>query len=128
MVRRALAAAVLVAAVASPASAACAYAVGSTVTLKSLDIDPDVFVWDSRARVISYAARAWESTHEVLVHSTLAKPGTRAVVVRCEAGVVRSKSLPGVQDAVGVRLLTGPNRGRYGWVTSADAHAELRAH
>lgn len=127
VVRRAFAAAALqVLAVVSPAAAACSTPVGTTVSLKSFDIDPDVFVWDSRARVVSYAAQAWESTHEVLIHSMLAKPGTRAVVVHCEPGVVRVKFVAAPQDAVAVRLLTGPNRGRSGWVTSSDVHVEAR--
>jgi hypothetical protein len=106
-------------AVASP----CSLPSGRTVILKSEDIDPDVFVWDSRQRVVDYAAGFWHDTHDVLVHSLLAKPGTRAVVVQCDPGVVRPKYVADSRDAVGVRLINGPNRGRYGWVTSQDVHA-----
>lgn len=90
--------------------------------LKSTDLDPDVFVWDSRERVIEYAAGYWRNTHDVLAHSLLAKPGTRARVISCVAGVVHSKYASERQDAVGVRLVNGPSRGRYGWVTSEDVH------
>jgi len=126
VVRRALAAVALqVAGVVSPA-AACSVPAGASVTLKSLDIDPDVFVWDSRERVVAYAARSWESTHEVLVHTMLAKPGTRALVVECASGIVHVKAAPFPEDAVAVRILSGANRGRHGWVTSADVHRDPR--
>ena len=88
--------------------------------LKSAEIDPDVFVWDSKQRVVDYAAGAWRSTHEVLVHTVLAKPGTRAMVVQCDGGVVRQKYVSETLDAIGIRLLNGPNNGHYGWVTSQD--------
>ena len=91
--------------------------------LKSEEIDPDVFVWDSRRRVVDYAAGYWRDTNDVLSHSLLAKPGTRAVVVQCEAGIVKPKYVVEVRDAVGIRLLSGPNKGRYGWVTSQDIHS-----
>ncbi|GAC1454017.1 MAG: hypothetical protein PVSMB8_12720 [Vulcanimicrobiaceae bacterium] len=56
----------------------------------------------------------------------LAKPGTRAVIVQCEHGIVRPKYVADARDAVGVRLVNGPNRGRYGWVSSQDVHDLVR--
>jgi hypothetical protein len=103
-------------------SAPCGVPVGHAVALKSTDIDPDVFVWDAKQRVVDYAGGVWSDTHDVLVHTVLAKPGTRAVVVQCTAGVVHTKYGTDARDAIGIRLTNGPNRGRYGWVTSEDIH------
>ncbi|HEX3465120.1 MAG TPA: hypothetical protein VHS78_13825 [Candidatus Elarobacter sp.] len=93
--------------------------------LKSADIDPDVFVWDARQRVVDYASGYWRDAHDVMVHTVLAKPGTRAVVVQCQPGIVRRQG-DETRDAIGIRLVNGPNKGRYGWVTSDDIH-ELAA-
>jgi hypothetical protein len=124
---RALAAApliILLAASATPAFAAgcVGLANGAAVALKSSDIDPDVFVWDSKAHVIVYSSGVWNTTSEVMSHTMLSKPGTRAKVVSCEKQSVKSKYVNNVLDAVGIQLTDGPNRGRYGWVTSEDVH------
>jgi len=110
----------LVVALISPAGGAssCAVPVGRHVVLSSRAIDPDVFVWDSRERVVEYARGYWRHTHDVLAHTLLANAGTRAVIIECAPGIVPSSEDP--LDAVGVRILTGPNRGRYGWVTTED--------
>ena len=122
MVSRTVRAAALLAALGTCAAGAapCALTAGRQVVLKSAEIDPDVFVWDSKQRVVDYAAGSWGSTHDVLVHTVLAKPGTRAMVVQCDGGVVRQKYVSETLDAIGIRLLNGPNRGHYGWVTSQD--------
>ncbi len=128
MTRRALGAVALLAALSVPATAApCAQSAGTAIVLKSADIDPDVFVWDSKQRVVNYAAGFWGSTRDVLVHSVLAKPGTRAVIVQCDPGIVKPKYVSETLDAVGVRLTNGPNKGHYGWVTSQDFRVTLRA-
>jgi len=108
-------------------AAPCSTPTGITVMLKSTEIDPDVFVWDSKLRVVDYAAGLWGSTHDVLAHSMLAKPGTRAVVVQCDPGIVKPKYVGDALDAIGVRLVSGPNKGRYGWVTSQDVHIVQRS-
>jgi len=97
------------------------------VSLKSAEIDPDVFVWDAKARVIQYATGVWSSTPDVRSHTLLSKPGTRAMVVACDRESVKSKYVNSVLDAIGIRLLSGPNRGRYGWVTSEDIHPAPRS-
>jgi hypothetical protein len=126
--RRALGAVALLAALSVPATAApCSHSAGTVIVLKSADIDPDVFVWDSKQRVVDYSAGFWGSTREVLVHSVLAKPGTRAIVVQCDPGIVKPKYVAEVLDAVGVRLTNGPNKGHYGWVTSLDFRALARS-
>jgi hypothetical protein len=123
VVARVLGALALLAAVVFPVHAApCAgVPVGRAVFLKSVEIDPDVFVWDTKQRVVDYASGHWGDTHELMAHTMLAKPGTRAVVVQCHAGLVRKDGTE-PRDAVGIRLVNGNNKGRYGWVTSDDVH------
>ena len=100
--------------------------VGHAVLLKSTDIDPDVFVWDTKQRVVDYAAGQWGESHDVISHTMLAKPGTRAVIVQCDPGVVHTKYAGDHRDAVGIKIVAGPNKGRYGWVTSEDVHVIAR--
>ena len=100
----------------------CRVPVGTRVVLKSAELDPDVFVWDAKQRVVDYAGGYWRDTHDVMVHTLLAKPGTRAVVVQCQPGIVRRGDGSATRDAIGIRILNGPNKGRYGWVTSEDVH------
>ena len=127
MVRRIFETGAILLTLSLPAMAApCTAVAGSTIMLKSGEIDPDVFVWDSKQRVVDYASGTWRDTHDVLVHSVLAKPGTHALVVQCEPGVVRPRYVADSLDAIGIRLTSGPNRGHYGWVTSGDIHALLR--
>jgi hypothetical protein len=110
-------------AVSLPVQAApCGVPVGHAVFLKSGDLDPDVFVWDAKQRVVDYANGYWRDSHDVVAHTVLAKPGTRAVIVQCQAGLVSRKDGNDVRDAIGVRLTNGPNKGHYGWVTSDDVH------
>jgi hypothetical protein len=99
--------------------------VGRAVFLKSGDIDPDVFVWDAKQRVVDYSHGTWRDSSEVMVHTMLAKPGTHAVVVQCFPGAVHKEGND-PRDLIGIRLTTGPNKGRYGWVTSDDVHELVR--
>jgi hypothetical protein len=101
---------------------ACSVAVGQRVLLASNAADPDVFVWDAKARMLDYELNSWRTTREVMDHTAIAAPGTLAVVTQCDALIVRSKMMPGLQDAVGLRLLSGPSRGAYGWVPAEDVH------
>ena len=127
MVARVLGALALLAAVSFSAQAAApcgGVQPGHAVFLKSGDLDPDVFVWDARQRVVDYAGGHWGSD-EVLAHTVLAKPGTRAVIVQCMPAAVQSKNGM-TRDAIGIKLVNGPNKGRYGWVTSDDVHEVAR--
>jgi hypothetical protein len=99
----------------------CSLSVGQYVLLKSNRLDPDVFVWDNRARLIGYAAGEWKNTQDVLAHTILAKPGTRAIIIGCEPEVIHFRYEQAIQDAVGLKLVSGAQRGRYGWVASDDA-------
>jgi hypothetical protein len=94
-----------------PAQAAsCTLRAGARVMLRSSDFDPDVFVWDTQTRAKTYAERVtFMKVDEVLAHIVLAKPGTRAIVVGCSADTMR------------VRLASGPNTGRLGWIVAGDA-------
>jgi hypothetical protein len=96
--------------------------VGRNIVLASDAVDPDVFIWDTRSRLTNYAAGIWRDARSILDHTILAQPGTRAVIVACRPAAVRPRYSRVDQDAVGVRLLSGPYRGRYGWVLSEDIH------
>jgi hypothetical protein len=95
---------------------------GMHVTLFGGVDDPDVLVWDSRDRLVSYAGGSSDSRKFLLPHALLNRPGTKAVVVSCRAGIVHSKFSTDEEDAVGVLILSGKYRGRYGWVSSSDIH------
>ncbi len=85
-------------------------------------VDPDVFVWDDRMRLVAYALGDWGDTRAVMDHTVLAHPGTQATVLSCAAGVIRPKYGEVSEDAVRVKMTSGPFRGRTGWVASGDVH------
>jgi hypothetical protein len=118
---------VLLAAAPAPADSCSTIGVGGQVVLKSSDLDPDVFVWDSKSRAADYASGTWRNTRDVIAHTLLAKPGTHAQVVACQKDMIRSRYANETLDAVGIRLISGPYHGRYGWVTSEDVHTSLKA-
>jgi hypothetical protein len=98
----------------------CKVSAGQRVLLESIDSDPDVFVWDSRVRLVEYAAGNFDKANQVMAHTMLAKPGTHAIVSACAARVVRPAYSSDVYDAVGVKITSGPFRNRWGWVSSGD--------
>jgi hypothetical protein len=107
----------------SPAAAStCSLPNGAAIVLRSSDFDPDVLVWDSRQREIDYVGGNMKSVDDVLTHTVLSKPGTRAVVVACDPGSSKPRYSALREDTVGIKITTGPNRGRYGWISSGDAH------
>ncbi|MEO6990791.1 MAG: hypothetical protein ABI346_00720 [Candidatus Baltobacteraceae bacterium] len=109
-------------------ASACSVQVGYRVVLIAQGADPDVFLWDSRARLIDYSAGHWGDTRTIFAHTLLAHPGTHAVVIACLPGAARVKYSSTVQDVVGVKVVRGPLRGRYGWVLSSDAHSSREIH
>jgi hypothetical protein len=112
----------------SPADAApCSLATGAAVILRSSDFDPDVLVWDSRQREIEYVSGNIKNAGEVLSHTLLSAPGTRAVVVACDPASSKPRYAPAAEDTIGIKITSGPNRGRYGWVSSDDAHPATTA-
>jgi hypothetical protein len=119
--------------VATPAWAApspgptCPTSVGGRVVLSSDAVDPDVFLWDSRDQLVDYVAGHWGSTRTIFSHTVIAKPGTRATVVACYPSIAHPRNSPTPMDAIGVRVVNGALRGRYGWVLSSDLHPETSA-
>jgi hypothetical protein len=85
-------------------------------------VDPDVFLWDSSDRLIDYAAGSWGNTRAIFAHTVLIEPTTEAMVVSCFPGVAHPKFASGDEDAIRVKILKGPYKGRYGWILSSDAH------
>ncbi len=105
------------------AGTACMVTHGMRVTLFGEVDDPDVLVWDSRDRLVSYAGGSSDTRQFLLPHALLNRPGTRAVVETCIGGTVHPKFRMDAADAVGVLIMSGQYRGRYGWVSSSDIHA-----
>lgn len=112
---------------AGAAQAACRAPHGDRIVLSSEAVDPDVFVWDSRDRLLTYAAGQWRDTRAIFAHTLLAEPGTQAVIVSCSAMSSRSVSPPGQPGTIGVRVMSGRYRGRYGWVLQSDTHLASRS-
>lgn len=108
-------------------AASCSLAPGAALILRSSDFDPDVLIWDSRQREIDYVSGSIKNASEVLSHTLLAAPGTRAVVVACDPGSSKPRYAAAAEDTVEIKLMSGPNRGRSGWVSSGDAHAGTAA-
>jgi hypothetical protein len=106
-------------------AAGCSGLVGHQVILSSDSVDPDVFVWDTRRRLVDYAAGHWGSAKSVLEHTWLVRPGTRAVIVVCAADAVHPRYSRPVEDAFGIKMIGGVHHGRYGWVQAEDIH-EIR--
>jgi hypothetical protein len=103
-------------------AAPCAIPAGGRVMLAADAAEPDVFLWDSRTRLVEYVAGHWDSTRAIFAHTELAEPGTQALVVSCVAGIAHPNYGPADEDAVGVKVVSGRHRGRYGWVLSSDIH------
>ena len=98
----------------------CKASVGQRVLLESIESDPDVFVWDSRFRLIEYAAGTYDKANQVMTHTVLADPGTHAIVAMCAARSVKPAYSAEVYDAIGVKITSGRFRNHWGWVSSED--------
>jgi hypothetical protein len=103
-------------------AAECGTRKGTPVTLASDLADPDVFVWDSRERLVAYVGGHWSSSREVMAHTVIADRGTRAQVTDCVPGIAHVKIADVERDAIGIKIMSGPLSGRYGWVVSSDVH------
>jgi hypothetical protein len=101
-------------------TAGCPSTPGGRVVLVSDAADPEVFLWDSRDRLVDYAGGHWGSTRAIFNHTVLAEPGTQALITTCVPGAPHANYDGFDQDTVGVKIMTGPYRGRYGWVLSSD--------
>ena len=104
------------------AAPGCNASHGTRVTLFGEVDDPDVLVWDSRDRLVSFAGGSSDTRQFLLPHAMLNRPGTRAIVQTCVRRIVHPKFRMDAVDAVGVLILSGRYRGRYGWVSSSDIH------
>jgi hypothetical protein len=113
-------AAVLSAPCAAPASAACHVRTGERIVLFGLGDDPGVFLWDSLFRLRAYHAASFDEAQALLPHAILLSAGTRAIVIRCYPDDVQPKYSLRPDDAVNVRVLTGTQRGRTGWIIGGD--------
>ncbi len=89
--------------------------------------NPDVLVWDSRQRLLDYAAGDWNIKRILLPHALLARAGTRAVVIACQYNVVRPRYRLAPADAAGIKVISGPYKGRFGWIMADDLHRSTRA-
>lgn len=103
--------------------APCSVQLGDHVVLTADTVDPSVFVWDSRPRLIEYAAGSWGSTKDVFGHTTLVDPGTLAIVIGCHAHEAHPQYEPTDEDVIGVRIVNGRHHNLWGWVVSSDVHA-----
>ncbi len=127
---RSLALALFIAAVVfafGPANADCRLHDGDHVILFGTTDDPAVFVWDSRYRMREYQGGSWDQGQALLPHAFLAPPGTRGIVSSCINNFVQSKysSLP--DDAIGIVIVSGPLKGKMGWVLGADIRGVYHA-
>lgn len=112
---------VIISNVASNASG-CLDTTDRHVILASDAIDPNVFIWDRRSLMVSYAAGFWRPTSLIIDHTLLEKPGTRAFVIACQPHQLRVRYTTLTRDAIGLKLLSGPDTGRYGWAIEDDVH------
>ena len=102
------------------ARADCKVRQGDIVVLYGTSDDPDVFLWDSRFRLRQYQEGTFDEMNALLPHAVLARPGTRAVVESCVSDFARSKYTNMPDDAVGVRIVSGPLHGQGGWVLGSS--------
>jgi hypothetical protein len=104
----------------APASADCKVHHGDRVVLYSTTDDPSVLVWDSRSRLREYYAASFDEARAMLPHAILVAPGTRANVISCVANFVDSPVFHQPDDAIGVVISSGPQRGVTRWVLGSD--------
>ncbi len=107
--------------VALPAFASCRLHAGQRVVLYGTGDDPGVFLWDSRFRLREYHHATFDEARAMLPRALFVAGGTRAIVLLCLQSFVQAPYGLGVDDAVEVRVLSGPLHGRTGWVAGSDA-------
>jgi hypothetical protein len=97
---------------------------GDRVVLYGSGDDPDVLAWDSRFRLREYHTASFDEAEQLLPHAVLESAGTRAQVVACVAAFVPSHSIETPDDAVGIMILNGPEKGIGKWVLGSDTRPE----
>lgn len=108
-------------------AANCRVHAGDKVVLYSAGGDPSVFVWDSPVRLRDYNAATYDEAQAMSIRATLVAPGTRALVASCRASFVQSPYSDTPDDAVGITIITGPERGRNFWVLGSDVRGVYHA-
>jgi hypothetical protein len=103
------------------AGADCKLHRGERVVLYSTTDDPSVLVWDSRERLREYHAASFDEAQAMLPHAVLVAPGTHATVVSCLPNFVVSPIFHSPEDAIGVVISSGSQRGLTRWVLGSDA-------
>jgi hypothetical protein len=109
-----------VASSANAVAATCRLHTGDKVVLYSASGVPSVFVWDSPVRLRDYNAASYDEAQAMSVRATLVAPGTRALVASCRANFIQSPYSDSPDDAVGITIITGPERGHNYWVLGSD--------
>ena len=102
----------------------CKLRLGDRVVLYGSGDDPDVLVWDSRFRLRAYHAASFDEAQQLLTHAVLVSAGTRAQVVACIAGFIPAHSFENPEDAIGIMILNGPDKGIGKWVMGSDTRAQ----
>ncbi|MDP9018014.1 MAG: hypothetical protein M3N19_06825 [Candidatus Eremiobacteraeota bacterium] len=102
------------------ARADCSSLQGQRVILISNNYDPDVLLWDSKQRLMDYAAGSWDVAKILLPHALLARAGTKALLMTCLTNAVHLKSRLAPTDAAALKITSGPYKGRYAWVMADD--------
>ena len=117
----ALVLALLAAIAAAPASTSCGVHAHERVVLFGAGDDPSVLLWDSRFRLRAYHLASFDESQAMLPRALLVAGGTRAIVLSCIGNFVQPRYGLTLDDALYVKILTGPLHGRSGWVIAADA-------
>jgi len=82
--------------------------------------DSDVLLWDSRFRLREYHLATFDEAQAMLPRALLVRGGARALVLHCLRDYVQARYALGLDDAVDVRIVSGPQRGTTGWISGAD--------
>jgi hypothetical protein len=102
----------------------CKERVGDRVVLYGSGDDPDVLAWDSRFRLRAYHSASFDEAQQLLTHAVLISAGTRAQIVACIAGFVPAQSFETPEDAIGIMILNGPDKGIGKWVIGSDTRVQ----
>lgn len=102
----------------------CKLHLGERVVLYGSGDDPDVLAWDSRFRLRAYHGASFDEAQQLLTHAVLVSAGTRAQVIACVAGFIPAHSFDTPEDAIGIMILNGPDKGIGKWVISTDARIQ----
>ena len=103
---------------------ACPVSRGASLVLVSQELDPDVFLWDSADRLVHYATGDYD-VQTVLKHTVLVHAFSKAYALGCRKQVVHPSAAGAALGTsiiylIGVRVVSGDARGKFGWVLSAD--------